>query len=79
MTGRGRLFVAAGVLVALTGLVLGLHDLTKVGGLLVVLPALALLLSRRDLDLDVSRQVSPVRIPTDGHADVTVQVRNAGC
>lgn len=78
MTGRGRLFVAAGVLVALTGLVLGLHDLTKVGGLLVVLPALALLLSRRDLDLDVSRQVSPVRIPTDGHADVTVQVRNAG-
>ena len=31
MTGRGRLFVAAGVLVALTGLTLGLHDLTKVG------------------------------------------------
>ena len=56
MTGRGRLFVAAGVLVALTGLTLGLHDLTKVGALLVVLPALALLLSRRELDLAVTRE-----------------------
>lgn len=78
MTGRGRLFVAAGVLVALTGLTLGLHDLTKVGALLVALPALALLLSRRELDLAVTREVAPTRVPTDGHADVTVRVHNSG-
>lgn len=78
MTVRGRLFLGAGALVALAGLVLGLHDLTKVGALLMLLPALALLLARRDLDLEITRAVAPSRVTMDQPADVTVQVRNAG-
>lgn len=78
MTTRGRLFVGAGALVALAGLVLGLHDLTRLGVLLLLLPALAVLLARRDLDLEVSRVVEPTRINADGHADVTIRVHNAG-
>lgn len=78
MTVRGRLFLGAGALVTFAGLVLGLQDLTKVGALLLLLPALALVLARRDLDLEVQRSVTPARIATDGHADVTVQVSNAG-
>ncbi|WP_346006748.1 DUF58 domain-containing protein [Janibacter terrae] len=78
MTARGKGFLGAGVVVGLCGLVLGLHDLTKIGVLLALLPALALLLDRRDHELEVTRTVEPTRITTDGHADVTVEVRNAG-
>ena len=78
MTLRGRLFVGAGALVVATGLVLGLHDLTKIGLLLVLLPGLAVLLARRELDLDITRVVHPTRVTTDAHADVTVRVRNDG-
>lgn len=78
MTARGRLFVCTGVAVGLIGLILGIPDLTKVGLLLLLLPLLSLLLARRDLDLEISRTVNPTRVPIDGHADVTVQVHNAG-
>ena len=78
MTLRGRLFVGAGALVVATGLVLGLHDLTKIGLLLVLLTGLAVLLARRELDLDITRVVHPTRVTTDAHADVTVRVRNDG-
>lgn len=78
MTTRGRIFVGAGVLIGLAGMVLGLVDLMKVGSLLVVLPLLARLLARRDLDVEVGRRVAPSRVETDGHADVTLEVRNAG-
>lgn len=78
MTVRGRIFVGAGVVVGLVGMTLGLHDLTKVGVLLVVLPLLASLLTRRDLTVDVSRSLAPTRVPIDGHSDVTLSVRNSG-
>jgi len=78
MTLRGRLFVGAGVCIGLVGMALGLHDLTKVGVLLVVLPVLAGLLTRRDLRIEVARSVDPSRVPIDGHADVTLSVRNTG-
>lgn len=78
MTLRGRVFVGAGVGIAVAGMVLGLHDLTRVGALLVVLPVLASLLTRRPVSLEVGRSLSPARIPTDGHADVTLTVRNTG-
>lgn len=78
MTTRGRVFVGAGVLIALSGMVLGLHDLTRTGALLVVLPVLAFLLARRAISLEVSRSLSPTRVPIDGHADVTLSVRNTG-
>lgn len=78
MTLRGRVFVGAGVLIALSGMVLGLHDLTRVGALLIVLPLLASLLARRPVSLEVTRSLSPARVPIDGHADVTLSVRNTG-
>ena len=78
MTLRGRIFVGAGVIIAIGGMILGLHDLTRVGALLVVLPGLAWLLARAPLSLEVSRTLSPVRVPIDGHSDVTLTVRNAG-
>ncbi|NYF97037.1 DUF58 domain-containing protein [Janibacter cremeus] len=78
MTLRGRVFVGAGVLIALAGMVLGLHDLTRVGALLVTLPLLASLLARRSVSLEVTRSLSPARVAIDGHADVTLRVRNTG-
>ncbi len=78
MTARGRIFVGAGVAVALIGMVLGLYDLTKVGVLLVMLPLLAALLVRRDLKIEVSRSLVPSRVPIEGHSDVTLAVRNTG-
>ncbi len=78
MTTRGRAFLGAGVVVGLAGMVLGLHDLTKVGVLLVALLGLAMLLARRTVDIEVRRQVVPARVNTDEHADVTLEVHNAG-
>lgn len=78
MTLRGRVFVGAGVLIALAGMALGLQDLTRIGSLLVVLPLLAWFLARRPLALEVHRTLSPTRVPVDGHADVTLTVRNTG-
>ncbi|QBF46353.1 DUF58 domain-containing protein [Janibacter limosus] len=77
MTTRGRLFLGAGACVTVAGLVLGLPDLTKIGVLLLLLPALAAMLARRDLDLEVSRTVAPLRVTADAHADVTVRVHNS--
>lgn len=76
LTVRGRVFLLGGVLVALAGTVLGLADLTKVGVLLVLLPLAAALLARRDLDVEITRTVSPRRVAVDEHADVTLEVRN---
>lgn len=78
MTLRGRLFVGAGVAIGLTGMVLGLYDLTKIGILLVALPCCAGLLVRRDLRIEAARSLSPSRVPIDGHSDVTLSVRNSG-
>lgn len=78
MTTRGRFFVGAGVCIALIGMALGLLDLTKVGALLVVLPLVARLLTRRDLPIKVSRSLTPARVPINGHSDVTLAVGNTG-
>ncbi|WP_338751600.1 DUF58 domain-containing protein [Janibacter alittae] len=78
MTLRGRVFVGAGALIALCGMALGLHDLTRIGALLVVLLLLASLLTRRPVSLEAGRSLSPARVPIDGHADVTLTVRNTG-
>lgn len=78
MTTRGHVFLGAGVCVGIVGIVLGLHDLTKVGTLLIVLPLLASLITRRDLAIEVSRVVAPARVRADEHADVTVSVHNRG-
>lgn len=78
MTLRGRVFVGAGTLIALSGMTLGLRDLTRVGALLIALVLLAYLLARRPLALEANRSLSPSHVPIDGDADVTLSIRNTG-
>ena len=66
LTTRGYAFLAAGVTLLAAGLLLGFPDLTRVGALLVVLPALAMLVvQRRVPGLEVTRTSSPTRTSVD--------------
>ena len=79
LTTRGRAFVGAGLTLVLTGLGLGLADLTRIGVLLLALTLLSALTSRRALpDLDVDRRVRPSRLSVDEVATVSVEVANNG-
>lgn len=78
LTGRGRFFLMAGVALVAAGMALGLVDLTAVGALLVVLPVIALLLTSRDLTIEVGRSIAPQRVPIDSPAQVTLTVENTG-
>ncbi|HEX8972353.1 DUF58 domain-containing protein [Oryzihumus sp.] len=79
LTTRGRAFVAAGLTLVVTGLGLGLGDLTRIGVLLVALTVLASLTSRRALpELSVERRVRPVRLAVDEVATVEVEFGNTG-
>ena len=61
-----------------TGILLGQHDVTRIGVLLLTLTVLALFLVRRHgLRLDVVRSAVPARVAIDERAVVTVRVRNA--
>jgi uncharacterized protein (DUF58 family) len=65
------------VLVA-AGILLGQHDVTRVGILLLALTLMALVLVRRHgLHLEVSRSAVPARVAIDERAVVTVRIRNA--
>jgi uncharacterized protein (DUF58 family) len=78
LTTRGAAFAGSGLVLVATGVLLGQHDVTRIGILLLALVAVALLLVRRHgLELDVSRSVSPTRVAIDERAVVTVRVRNA--
>mgnify|MGYP001181827566 CR=1 FL=1 len=77
LTTRGFAFLAAGVTLLAAGLLLGFPDLTRVGALLIVLPALAMLVvQRRVPGLEVSRASSPARTSVEEPVAVTVTVRN---
>jgi uncharacterized protein (DUF58 family) len=79
LTTRGRAFVAAGLTLVLAGLGLGFPDITRVGVLLVALPAVGVVLARRRTDgIRVDRTSSPVRVTADDAATVTVTVTNTG-
>lgn len=79
LTTRGRAFVAAGLTLVVTGLGLGLGDLTRIGVLLVALTVLASLTSRRGLpELSVERRVRPARLAVDEVATVEVEFGNTG-
>ena len=79
LTTRGRAFVAAGLTLVVTGLGLGLGDLTRIGVLLVALTVLASLTSRRALpELSVERRVRPARLAVDEVATVEVEFGNTG-
>jgi uncharacterized protein (DUF58 family) len=79
LTGRGRAFVASGITLAVAGWGLGFPDISRVGVLLVFLPVITGMLSRRQrTSLRVDRHSSPSRVAVDERAIVTLTMTNAG-
>lgn len=77
LTTRGAAFLASGIVLVLSGLALGQHDLSRIGTALCALPLLAGLLGRRhDLDLVVHREARPTRVVIDEPAVVGVTISN---
>lgn len=77
LTIRGRAFVAAGLTLLLSGLLLDFTDITRIGVLLTALPLLAgLSARRRDDDVVVVRTVHPARLEVDQSAQVRLVLRN---
>ena len=77
LTTRGASFAGCGVVLVAAGILLGQHDVTRVGILLLALTAIALVLVRRHgLHLDVVRTATPSRVAIDERAVVTVRIRN---
>ena len=77
LTTRGAAFAGAGLVLVAAGILLGQHDVTRVGILLLALTAIALVLVRRHgLHLDVVRTATPSRVAIDERAVVTVRIRN---
>ena len=78
LTTRGAAFAGCGFVLVASGVLLGQHDVTRVGVLLLALTLMALLLVRRHgLGLEVARSAVPARVAIDERAVVTVRVRNA--
>ena len=77
LTTRGASFAGCGVVLVAAGILLGQHDVTRVGILLLALTVIALVLVRRHgLHLDVVRTATPSRVAIDERAVVTVRIRN---
>ena len=77
LTSRGRLFVSLGIALIITGTGLGMLDLTRIGVLLLVLPALtAFITHRHSLTFGVARRVIPARVQIDEPATVELSVIN---
>ena len=78
LTTRGAAFAGCGLVLVPSGVLLGQHDVTRIGVLLLALTAIALLLVRRHgLRLDVVRTASPARVSIDERSVVTVRIRNS--
>ena len=77
LTSRGAAFLGSGIVLVLTGLALGQHDLSRIGTALVAMPLLAGLLGRRHgLGLVVERDARPRRVTVDEPAVVGVTISN---
>ena len=77
LTTRGAAFAGCGLVLVAAGVLLGQHDVTRVGILLLALTVIALVLVRRHgLNLDVVRTATPSRVAIDERAVVTVRIRN---
>lgn len=77
LTSRGAAFLASGVVLVASGIILGQHDLSRIGTLLCTLPVLAWFIGRRhDLALEVSREAAPSRVTIDERALVTMTISN---
>lgn len=79
LTDRGRALVAGGLTLAIAGVALGFVDLARIGLLLVVLPACAVLVSRWGRpSLRVHRTVSPSPVPAGESTEVIATVTHTG-
>ncbi|PRY56085.1 uncharacterized protein (DUF58 family) [Knoellia remsis] len=79
LTTRGAAFLASGGVLVVAGILLGQHDLSRIGTVLCALPLLAGLLGRRhDLSLDVEREARPSRVVIDEPAVIGMTIRNPG-
>lgn len=77
LTTRGAAFAGCGLVLVASGILLGQHDVTRIGVLLLALTAIALgLVRRHGLHLEVVRTASPARVAIDERAVVTVRIRN---
>ena len=76
-TARGRMFLAAGVVVALVGLGAGQRGLLSVGLALILLPSLSgLAAGRARYRIRCDRQIAPSRVVAGQTASVTVRLEN---
>jgi len=79
LTSRGRAFIAAGAMLALTGFGLGFADLSRVGILLLCLPLITAVAARRQrASLFVERELIPRRVEVGQPATVSVLLENTG-
>ena len=77
LTTRGRTFVAVGIALLITGTALGMADLTRIGILLLFLPALTgFVTQRHSLGFGVTRRTVPPRVQVDEPATVELTVVN---
>jgi uncharacterized protein (DUF58 family) len=77
LTTRGRAFVAAGVTLLVSGLLLGFTDITRVGVLLSALPVMAGIGARRkSKSIEVTRTVQPFRLVLGQTASVALVLKN---
>jgi uncharacterized protein (DUF58 family) len=77
LSGRGRTFIAVGVISTVTGLILGVLDLQRVGVLLLVLPVPAWLAVRQARSgLRIGHSVNPARTVVGARAEVRLVLGN---
>lgn len=77
LTLRGRLFISLGIGLLITGVGLGMIDLTRIGVLLLILPVLtALITHRHSLTFGVARRAVPARVQIDQPATIELSVIN---
>ncbi|MFI6905454.1 DUF58 domain-containing protein [Nonomuraea sp. NPDC050394] len=77
LTARGRSFLAAGLAALLMALLLGEHDLLRIGVLVTALPLLAaMVVARTRYRLSCARRLSPSRAEVGGEATVTLRLEN---
>lgn len=77
LTTRGSAFAGCGLVLLASGVLLGQHDVTRIGILLLALTGISLVLVRRHgLSLDVVRTAAPSRIAVDERSVITVRIRN---
>ncbi len=77
LTVRGHVFIGLGVALLLTGLGLGMLDLTRIGVLLIILPLLTSLITHRhSLTFGVARRAFPARVQIGQPATIELSIVN---